>query len=158
MLSQTTYPAGTAAARTYNAHRLLYQTQIGGVTQATFTYDTADRRSQRLYANGVQTNWTLDANSRTTDLSHLIPGMPATVLQEWTYSYTNADDPQVQNDVTPTYTVHGEAYQYDGLHRVGNYQTGTVAGNYGAGADRFPSLDLDVKVGDWSSWGGPPSA
>ncbi len=65
LLSQTTYPAGTGqAARTYNAHRLLYQTQIGGgVTQATFSYDTADRRSQRLYANGVQTNWTLDANS-----------------------------------------------------------------------------------------------
>ncbi len=46
LLSQTTYPPPAhAAARTYNAHRLLYQTQIGGVTQATFTYDTADRRS-----------------------------------------------------------------------------------------------------------------
>ncbi len=95
LVSQTTYPAGTAAARTYNAHRLLYQTKIGGTTQATFTYDTADRRLQRDYVNGVRTNWTLDANSRTTDLKHATTGMGATTLQEWTYSYTNAGDPQV---------------------------------------------------------------
>ena len=54
LLSQTTYPNTTVAARTYNANRLLYQTKIGGTVQATFTYDAADRRSQRLYANNVQ--------------------------------------------------------------------------------------------------------
>ncbi len=68
LVSQTTYPGGTVATRTYNANRLLSpETLIGGTAQATFGYDTADRCTQRTYINGTQTNWTLDANSRVTN-------------------------------------------------------------------------------------------
>ena len=91
--------------------------------------------------SGVQTNWTLDANSRVTDLSHLIPGMPPTVLQEWNYSYTNADDPQVQNDVTPT--LHrpwrGLSIRRAAPDRQLSDRHGR--GNHGADADLIPDLD-----------------
>ena len=155
LLSQTTYPSGTVAARTYNTNRLLYQTKIdvgmGPVTQATFAYDTADRRSQRIYANGVQTNWTLDANSRVTDLKHATTGMGATTLQEWTYGYTNADDPLSQADVTPSYTVHGQAYQYDGLHQINAFQRGIVSSNTVPSPLASQAWTLS-KAGDWNSW------
>ncbi|MGB6514963.1 MAG: hypothetical protein WBF57_18695, partial [Mycobacterium sp.] len=128
LVSQTTYPGGTVASRTYNANRLLSQTLIGGAVQATFGYDTADRRTQRIYINGTQTNWTLDANSRVTDLAHIVPAIPTT-LQEWTYGYTNEGDPLSQADVTPTYTTYGQAYQYDGLHEVTYFKQGTVVSN-----------------------------
>ena len=45
--SQLTYPGGTVVAQTYNAHRLLNEVKIGGVTQASHTYDTADRPDVR---------------------------------------------------------------------------------------------------------------
>ena len=152
LLSQTTYPNTTVAARTYNANRLLYQTKIGGTVQATFTYDAADRRSQRLYANNVRTNWTPDANDRETDLKHsYVGGMTPVTLQEWNYRYTNADDPLVQDDVTPMFTVHGQAYQYDGLHQLQHFQRGTVSGN--TVPSPLASQDWTLsKVGDWNSW------
>ena len=151
LVSQTTYPGGTVAARTYTAHRELYQTSIGGVAQATFAYDTADRRSQRNYVNGVQTNWTLDANSRVTDLKHATTGMGATTLQEWNYGYTNADDPLSQADVTPSYTVHGQAYQYDGLHQINAFQRGIVASDHVPSPVATQAWTLS-KAGDWNSW------
>lgn len=151
LVSQATYPGGTVAARSYNANRLLDQTLIGGVAQATFSYDTADRRSQRLYANGTQTNWTLDANSRVTDLKHFVPGMTPVTLQEWTYGYTNEGDPLSQADITPSYTVHGQAYQYNGLHEISNFQRGIVSGNAVPSPVASQAWTLS-KAGDWTSW------
>jgi len=151
LLSQTTYPGGTVASRTYTAHRQLYQTLIGGTAQATFSYDTADRRSQRTYVNGVQTNWTLDANGRVTDLKHATTGITPTTLQEWTYGYTNADDPLSQADVTTGFTVHGQAYQYDGLHQIDAFQRGVVSSNTVPSPVASQAWTLS-KAGDWTSW------
>ena len=105
-----TYPGGTVVDRTYNTHRLLNEVKIGGVAQASHTYDSADRPETRTYVNGTETDWTFDANNRVTNLKHATTGMAPTTFQEWDYRYTDADDPLVQDDVTPALTVHGEAY------------------------------------------------
>ena len=68
--------------------------------------------------NGTAATWTFDANSRVTNLKHATTGMVPATFQEWDYRYTAADDPLVQDDVTPGHTALGEAYQYDGLHRL----------------------------------------
>ena len=151
LLSQTTYPGGTVVAQTYDTHRLLNEVKIGGVTQASHTYDTADRPATRPYVNGTQAAWTLDANNRTTKLKHATTGMAPVTFQEWDYRYTNADNPLVQDDVTPGLTVHGEAYTYDGLHRVNDFKRGTVVANTVPAPTSFQTWTLS-KVGDWTSW------
>ncbi len=71
--------------------------------------------------------------------------MPATTttLQGWTYGYTNADDPLSQADVTPSYTVHGQAYQYDGLHQINAFQPRDCLGQHRPIPCREPDVDVE---------------
>ena len=96
----------------------------GSTTQATFAYDPADRRSTMTYGNSAVTTWTLDKNSQVTELAVTLGGG---TLQAWDYGYSNAGDPLSQTDVS--FGTMGEAYQYDGLHRLTAYQQGQITGS-----------------------------
>jgi YD repeat-containing protein len=149
LVSQITYPDGTTViGRNYNDHRLLYQTLAGSTTQATFTYDPADRRATMAYANSTTTNWTLDANSRVTNLSTTASGG---TLQAWQYGYTDAGDPLSQNDLS--FGTMGEAYQYDTMHRLEASQRGQVTSGSNTIASPSSSQAWTLTAGgDWSHW------
>jgi RHS repeat-associated protein len=149
LVSQTVYPDGTVAGRSYNDHRLLFQTLIGSGTQATFVYDPADRRGTMTYANSAVTTWTLDADSRVTGLNVTASGG---TLQAWGYGYNATGDLLSQADLTPSYGTMGEAYQYDGLHRVSAFQRGQVSGTNSVTSPSSSQSWTLTKAGDWSQW------
>ena len=147
LVSGIVYPDGTTVTRNYNNHRLLYQVLAGSTTQATFAYDPADRRSTMTYGNSAVTTWTLDNNSRVTNLAVTLG---SGTLQAWGYGYSNAGDPLSQTNVT--YGTMGEAYQYDGLHRLTAYQKGQITGS---NSIAYPGASQAWQLttgGDWSQW------
>lgn len=151
LVSQISYPGGTIQDRTFNSHRLLNEIKLGSTTQASHSYDTADRRDTRAYVNGTATTWAYDANSRITNLNHATTAMMPVTFQEWDYRYSDAGNALVQDDITPMLTVHGEAYQYDGLHRLIDFKRGSVTGNTVPTPTYYQDWTL-TKVGDWSEW------
>jgi RHS repeat-associated protein len=70
-------------------------------------------------------------------------------VQAWDYRYTDEGDALVQDDLTTP--DQGEAYAYDGMHRLADNERGQVVGN----TVPFPSFSqgwtLD-KVGNWTVW------
>lgn len=54
----------------------------------------------------------------------------------------------MQDDVTLGLTVHGEAYQYDGLHRVNDYGTSMSLARNSTGARERGDTQLGLIVGE----------
>jgi hypothetical protein len=70
-------------------------------------------------------------------------------VQAWDYRYTDEGDVLVQDDLTtPT---RGEAYAYDGMHRLIDNTRGPVAGNTVPAPTFLQGWTLD-KVGNWTTW------
>jgi hypothetical protein len=137
-----TYPGGTQVSHTYTLRRELQDVKIAGVTQATLSYDLGGRRTGLNRANAVNTVYGYDAADRMTSLDHV-------GVQGWLYRYTDEGDPLSQ--VNLTVAARGEAYQYDGMHRVVGHQRGTVLANNTVPAPTFLQGWTLSKVGDWDA-------
>jgi RHS repeat-associated protein len=140
-LKQITYPGGTRMQQTYTNRRELFEVRINDQMQARDTYDAAGRRVLRAYGNGRATQWEYDAEDRITRLNHSVQG--------WDYRYTNEGDAVVQNDLTTP--VQGEAYTYDGMHRLVDNKHGQVVGDTVPFPTSSQGWTLD-KVGNWTVW------
>jgi len=142
LINQITYPGGTRMQETYTNRRELFEVKINDQVQAKHSYDAAGRRIIRAYVNGRFTKWDYDAQDRTTRLNHAN-------VQAWDYRYTNEGDALVQDDLTTP--GQGEAYAYDGMHRLTDNKRGQVAVN----TVPFPTFSqgwtLD-KLGNWTVW------
>ena len=70
-------------------------------------------------------------------------------MQAWDYRYTGEGDALVQDDLTTA--ERGEAYAYDGMHRLIDNKRGPVAGNTVSAPTFLQGWTLD-KVGNWTIW------
>ena len=142
LINQITYPGGTRMQQTYTNRRELFEVKINDQVQASHAYDAGGRRINRTYVNGRATQWNYDADDRNTRLNHAN-------VQAWDYRYTDEGDARVQDDLTTP--DQGEAYAYDGIHRLVDNKRGQVVGN----TVPLPALSqgwtLD-KVGNWTVW------
>lgn len=142
LIRQIVYPSGQTVDYSFTADRTLSQMSIGGVPQATFSYDRADRQVSMSLANGVTTLRTYDGDSRITSIHH-------GGIQQWNYRYTNAGDVLVQDDLTVG--VRGTAWTYDAAHRLSTHARGQVQGNAVPAPQFFQSFALD-PVGNWNKF------
>ena len=142
LIKQITYPSGNRMQQTYTDRRELFEVKLDDQVQASHAYDAAGRRTSRTYANSRITQWNYDAEDRNTRLDHVN-------VQAWDYRYTNEGDALVQDDLTTP--ARGEAYAYDGMHRLIDNKRGQVTGNTVPTPTFFQSWALD-KVGNWTTW------
>src|SRR5215213_4193414 len=142
LINQITYPSGNRMQQTYTARRELFEVKLDNQVQALHTYDAAGRRTSRTYANGRTTQWKYDADDRNTRLDHQN-------VQAWDYRYTNEGDALVQDDLTTA--ERGEAYAYDGMHRLIDNKRGPVVGNTVPAPTFLQGWTLD-KVDNWTAW------
>lgn len=142
LINQITYPGGNRMQQTYSDRRELFQVKLDDQVLASHAYDAAGRRTGRTYANGRTTQWGYDADDRNTRLNHVN-------VQAWDYRYTAEGDALVQDDLTTA--DRGEAYAYDGMHRLIENKRGQVAGNTVPAPAFLQGWTLD-KVGNWTTW------
>jgi RHS repeat-associated protein len=141
-INEITYPGGNRMQQTYTDRRELFQVKLDDQVLASHAYDAAGRRTGRTYANGRTTQWGYDADDRNTRLNHVN-------VQAWDYRYTGEGDALVQDDLTTT--DRGEAYAYDGMHRLIDNKRGQVAGNAVSAPTFSQGWTLD-KAGNWTTW------
>jgi RHS repeat-associated protein len=142
LINEITYPGGRTMQQTYTDRRELFEVKLDAQVQASHTYDPGGRRLSRTYANGRTTQWGYDSEDRNTALNHQN-------VQAWDYRYTNEGDMLVQDDRTTV--ALGEAYAYDGMHRLIDNKRGQVVGNSVPAATFLQDWTLD-KVGNWKIW------
>ena len=140
--NEITYPGGNRMQQAYTDRRELFQVKLDDQVLASHAYDAAGRRTGRTYANGLTTQWGYDADNRNTRLNHVN-------VQAWDYRYTGEGDTLVQDDLTTA--DRGEAYAYDGMHRLIDNKRGQVAGNTVSAPTFLQSWTLD-KIGNWTTW------
>lgn len=143
LINQITYPGGTTVQHTRTSRRELEEVRIGGAMQVHHTYDLAGRLESRTYANGRTTGWAHDDADRITNLNHQ-------GVQAWDYRYTDEGDMLVQDDRTTI--SRGEAYAYDGLHRLSDNKRGQVVGTTVPATPNFSQDWTLDKVGNWTAW------
>lgn len=142
LVNEITYPGGSTMQQTYTDRRELFEVKLDAQVQASHIYDPGGRRLSRTYANGRTTQSGYDSEDRNTALNHQN-------VQSWDYRYTNEGDLLVQDDRT---TVGlGEAYAYDGMHRLIDNRRGQVLGNTVPAATFLQHWILD-EVGNWTVW------
>jgi len=142
LINQITYPGGNRMQQTYTDRRELFEVKLDDQVQASHTYDASGRRTSRTYANSRATQWKYDAEDRNTRLDHVN-------VQAWDYRYTGEGDALVQDDLTTL--ARGEAYAYDGMHRLIDNKRGRVAGNTVPAPTFLQAWRLD-QVGNWTVW------
>lgn len=124
-LRQVNYPGGRKIQELMDPRgRLVRITDItaDAYVVAEQVFDAADRKTQRSYANGTNTQWTYNANSRITGIIHG-PGPYAS----FNYGY-DAEDNRLyeQRGHQPDQSY---AYTYDDLLRLVGTAKGTLSGN-----------------------------
>ena len=123
LVSQTAYPDGTIAGRTYNSNRLLYQTLVGSSDAG-----NDHVRPGRSAANDVVRQQRTDHM----DAGHQQPRDKSCRHGQWRndaglglrLQQRGRSALAERHDIS--YGTMGEAYQYDGLHRLGAFQRGQV--------------------------------
>ena len=140
----TTYPSGRTITEAYDGRDRLLTVHDGTPNPpiATYIYDAADRVTTRAYRNGTAAIYTYDSEDRATNIDH------APFIAGFTYAYDqNGNKLYEQKRHNP---VDSEAYSYDSLNRLTNFNVGTLSG----GVIPAPTLQkgwaLD-PVGNWIS-------
>ena len=140
-----TQPSGRTLVYAYDARNRLATVQDGTAHPpiVTYTYDVADRAVTRMYRNGTTATYDYNANNWITSLGH---SNGPSLIAGFSYAYDNENNrlSELQLD-DPT---NSEAYVYDPLNRLTNYNIGTLSGNMVPS----PSLDKAWQLDPLGNW------
>ena len=118
-----TYPGGRTIAEQWDFRPRISSINDGGATAITqYTYDPADNVLTRNYRNGTTATYTYNANNWTCSINH---NFGANLIVGFTYAYDNEGNKFYEQKLhEPT---DSEAYLYDTVYRLTNYQAGMLA-------------------------------
>ena len=151
-----TYPGGRSITEQTDFRNQLSTVNDGGMTPiAQYTYDPAERVLTRGYRNGTVATYTYNANNWVCSLTHM---MGANLIVGFTYAYDNEGNKFYEQKLHEP--GDSEAYTYDPVYRLTDYQAGMLASmpppNCPAGPVGIPlpatqtMYNLD-KLGNWNS-------
>lgn len=114
-----TYPSGRVIVEERDKRDRLIAVKEGGTAIATFTYDSADRLTQKVFANGFSENYAYNANNWLTVLTC----QPGNVLNVQ-YTYDNEGNKlTASKNHRPT---HSEKYVYDSIYQLTGFYNGKL--------------------------------
>ena len=139
-------PSGRVLIYTYDARNRLTTLQDNGVSPpiVTYVYDANNRVLTRTYHNGTTATYTYDADNRVISLVH----SNATLIAGFNYAYDNEGNKLYEQKVDDP--ADSEAYLYDAMNRLTNYDVGTLVGPTIPAPAIARGWNLD-GVGNWSA-------
>ena len=151
-----TYPRDRSSTEQMDFREQLATVNDGSITQiAQYTYDPAERILTRGYRNGIVATYAYNANNWVCSLTH---NFGASLIVGFTYAYDNEGNKFYEQK--PHQMTDSEAYTYDPVYRLTDYQAGMLAAspppNCPAGPVGIPlpatqtAYNLD-KLGNWNS-------
>lgn len=142
-----TYPGGRVITEhTDFGARLAEIDDPGSVKPiALYTYDLANRVLSRAYRNGAVAAYTYNANDWITNLNHTVG---ATLIAGFDYAYDNEGNKSFE--LKRHQPAASEAYAYDSIYRLTNYQVGTLVSNTIPSPAIAKTWNLD-PVGNWNN-------
>jgi RHS repeat-associated protein len=142
-----TQPSGRTLNYTYDARNRLVTIQDGTPNPpiVTYFYDGADRVVTRTYRNGTTAAYTYNANDWVTSLEH---SNATSRIAGFGYAYDNEGNRlfEQKRDNPPD----SEAYAYDAIDRLTNYDVGTLSGSVIPAPVIAKTWNLD-PLGNWNS-------
>jgi RHS repeat-associated protein len=142
-----TYPSGFTVTESYDLRRRLIEVNEGGSPPLTqYTYDSDNNVLSRASRNGTTANYTYNANSWVTLLTHK---SGATLFAGFAYAYDHEGNRT--NQLNQTATSDSEAYSYDALYRLTNFDVGVLSGGVIPSPSIAEGYQLDA-VGNWISF------
>jgi RHS repeat-associated protein len=108
-----------------------------------YSYDAGNRVLQRAYRNGTTAAYTYNNNDWITTLQHSSGGGP---IAGFGYAYDNEGNKNFEQKLQDT--AHSEAYQYDNIYRLINFEVGTLVGSTIPLPTTQTQYTLD-PVGNW---------
>jgi RHS repeat-associated protein len=141
-----TQPSGRTLDYTYDARNRLVTLQDGTPNPpiVTYFYDDANRVLTRTYRNGRTATYTYNANNWTTSLTH----SNASLIAGFNYAYDNEGNKFYEQKLDNP--AHSEAYAYDALDRLTNYNVGMLSGLVVPSPNLSKVWSLD-PVGNWNT-------
>ena len=112
---------------------------------ALYSYDLANRVLNRTYRNGAVAAYTYDANDWITNLDHTVG---ATLIAGFGYAYDSEGNKNFE--LKRHLPSASEAYAYDSIYRLTNYQAGALVGNTIPSPAIAKAWNLD-PVGNWNN-------
>ena len=151
-----TYPGGRMVTEQWDFRPRLSSINDGGPTPIVqYTYDAADNVLTRGYRNGTAASYTYNANNWMCSITH---NFGANLIVGFTYTYDNEGNKFYEQKLHEI--GDSEAYVYDAVYRLTNYQAGMLASspptNCPSGPIGVPvpvtqtAYNLD-KLGNWNS-------
>jgi RHS repeat-associated protein len=139
------YPSGRTLNYTYDARNRL--TTLGDTTPnppiTTYTYDGANRVVTRTYRNGTVATYTYNPNNWVTSLEHTL-GLTRIAGFGYNYDAEGNKFYEQKRDAT----TDSQAYTYDPVYRLTNFNVGTLSGNMVPSPTEQKAWLLD-PVGNW---------
>jgi len=141
-----TQPSGRVLNYSYDARNRL--TTLNDTTPnppiVTYVYDDADRVGMRTYRNGTTAAYTYNSNNWVTALNH---SNGPTLIAGFNYAYDNDGNKYYEQKLDNA--SGSQAYAYDALDRLTNYDAGTLSGLIVPSPTLAKGWNLD-PVGNWN--------
>jgi len=139
------YPSGRTLDYAYDARNRL--ATLGDTTPnppiTSYTYDGANRIVTRTYRNGPVATYTYNANNWVTSLEHTLG---VNRIAGFGYNYDAEGNKLYEQKRNAT--TDSEAYAYDSVYRLTNFNVGTLSGNVVPAPTEQKAWLLD-PVGNW---------
>jgi RHS repeat-associated protein len=142
-----TYSSGRTLNYTYDARSRFMTLDDGTLNPpiVTYVYDDVDRVVTRMYRNSTTATYTYNANNWITSLNH---SNATSLIAGFSYGYDNEGNKSYEQKLhNPT---NSEAYLYDSVDRLTNYDVGTLAGSIILSPTLAKAWNLD-PVGNWNT-------
>jgi RHS repeat-associated protein len=110
-----------------------------------YIYDLANRVLNRAYRNGAVAAYAYNANDWITNLNH---SFGETLIAGFAYGYDNEGNKNFE--LKRHLPAASEAYVYDSIYRLTNYEVGTLVGNTIPSPAIAKTWNLD-PVGNWNN-------
>jgi RHS repeat-associated protein len=142
-----TQPSGRTLNYAYDARNHLVTLQDGNPNPpiVTYFYDDADRVLARNYRNGTMATYTYNANDWVTSLEH---SNTTSLIDGFNYAYDHEGNKLYEQKLDNL--ADSEAYLYDSLDRLTNYDVGTLSGSMIPSPSVAKAWNLD-PLGNWKT-------
>jgi RHS repeat-associated protein len=146
-IRDVTYPGGVTVTESYDLRSRLVEVNDGGSPAITqYTYDLDNNVLSRMNRNGTASDYTYDADDRTTQLTH---NLGPTLITGFGYAYDNEGNRLYQSNQTASSL--SETYIYDSVYRLTDFDVGTLSGGVITSPSTAEQYTYDADD-NWSSF------
>jgi RHS repeat-associated protein len=140
-----TYPSGRTITQSTDFRSRLSRIDDASSTTpiVQYSYDLGNRVAERDYRNATAAAYTYNNNDWITNLQH----SSAVPIAGFGYAYDNEGNKHFEQKLQDT--MHSEAYQYDNLYRLTEFEVGTLVGPTVPAPVTQTHYDLD-GLGNWA--------